>query len=448
MSTYIPQIQDYEASHGYLEFLQPVFLKSSASSPVVLATAAVAVWLQEAWLGLFPETERAKIQLGKALKSVNEALSNPTESLQEGTLMAVLLLDLHDSLSSMVQSRVAKETHFDGMLALIKHRGQRNYETEMARRLMIAVRHQVLVYANTKGFAVDRTRQIWNEHEDHSVRLPQNKATELDFLCLKLNSLNVTMRSITQRDSLTDRAKSLGTGSLPPNLYDLLIEINALDKGFQAWYNAIPGTWRSFPVEGSTEFDMWDKSCDVYLDLNVATIINNYRVSRITLLTWAIRLTSIGGGFWLQQESRARSTLKELTDKICASVPFFLGNKFTAEEFFDPKLFYPSMSDDPDRNRSNAIQATAMGGTMLVGPIRSILELTVPNSMIDPPLLPLSQRGWLKRQLLRIAVMYNVRMDPDKFGGALPPLLAEGVTPEAEQMAEIENIGLGVSIRM
>lgn len=423
-------------------------LQASGSSPVVQATAAVAVWLQEAWSDLFPETDRAKRYLGAALRSVNEALADPTESLQEGTLMAVLLLDLHDSISSMIQSRVATETHFDGVLALIKHRGHRNYETETARRLMIAVRHQVLAYANAKGFTVDRTTQIWNENEGNSERLPRNKATKLDFLCLKLNSLNVTMRSVTQRGSLTDRAMSLGSGTLPPHLYDLLIEINALDKIFQEWYDTIPETWQPFPVSGALEFDMWGESCDVYLDLNVATVINNYRTSRATLLTWLIRLTSIGGGFWFQQELRARTTFKELIDNFCASVPFYLGNKFTAEMFDDPKIFYPGISDYAERNRSNAVQATAMGGMMLVGPIRSILELTIPNPMIDPPLLQPIQRGWLKRQLLRIAVMYNVRMDPDHFGGALPPLLAEGVTAEAEARAEVERIGHGVSIRI
>lgn len=91
-------------------------------------------------------------------------------------------------------------------------------------------------------------------------------------------------------------------------------------------------------------------TCDMYLDLNVATVTNNYRVSRATVLKWRIQLASMGGGFWFQQALLARSIFQEPIDDFCASLPFYLGNKFTAEEFNDPKILYPGVPDDPDRN--------------------------------------------------------------------------------------------------
>lgn len=89
-----------------------------------------------------------------------------------------------------------------------------------------------------------------------------------------------------------------------------------------------------------------------------------------------------------------------------------------------------------------------MGGVAFVGLVRSTLDLTTPDPTINQPLLQPSQRRWPTRQLLRIGTMYNVSLNPDDFGGALPPLIAEEVTPEAEEKVEIGIIGHGLSVRM
>lgn len=419
-----------------------MFLKSSSTSPVVHATTAVAVFLQEAWSDLYPDSPRSRKYLGKALKSVNQALSDPEESLKDETLVAVLLLDLHDSFSNMLQTKLPSEAHFDGVIALIDHRGHRNYETEISRRLVNAVRHQVLNYAISKGFTVDKATRIWTEDGDFTANLPRNKATDLDLLCLRLNSLQIDMQSQIAKGS------SARPGSLSARLYDLFKDVKALDRDFQVWYDTIPNYWRPVQIDADMNFDAYGKSCDVYFDLGVVKIINEYRLSRATVLTWLIQLTSMGGGFWYEQGLQAKSAFQNIIDEFCDSVPFYIGNKFTAEQFDHPGIFYPSVPGDPERNWNNAIQATALGGTILLGCLRGILDLITPCPVSDPPLLRPGQREWIKRQMLRIAVMYRFRLNPDRFSGAIPPLVSEYVTPEAERRPEVETVGVGWNFRL
>lgn len=117
-----------------------------------------------------------------------------------------------------------------------------------------------------------------------------------------------------------------------------------------------------------------------------------------------------------------RTRFRELIGDFCAPAPVHLGNEFTAKSFNDPKVRYSGVPSGLDRNRSDAIQAAEPGGTVLVGLVRSILDLTTSSRATSPLCNRVS--GERKRQLLRVAIIYNLRLNSDGSGGALPPLIA------------------------
>lgn len=437
--------QHMEACYGYLDFLQSLFVKAPNESSLVHAVTACAVFLQEAWSDLYPDSVRMRRHLSQALRSVNEALADPEESLKDETLVAVLLLDLHDSFSNMVQTRSPTGTHFtDGVMALIHHRGPRNYDTEIARRLSNAVRHQVLKHANEKGLPINEATKIWAEADNVTANLPRNKATDLDLLSLKLNGLKMRMLSFAAEQSPSSSV------SLPAELYDLFKDIEMLDFNLRQWYDTIPESWQPLRIESRVDFfGTYQGVYDVYYDISVARVINDYRLSRATVLTWLILLTSMGGGFWVQKGLQVRAKFQALIDDFCASVPFHLGNRFSTGDFDDTSFFYPGWPDDGERNRRNTIQATALGGTLLLGGLRGILDLVSSCPVFDPPLLRAGQQEWLQSQLLRIAVMYNFRLPLNGFDNSMPPLVADLVgSSEVERQSITEMIGMGWNFKL
>lgn len=441
LATHAAPALNLESCYGYLDFLQLLYQNSPRGSPLDHATTALAVFLQEAWSDLYPDSVRSREYLVRALKSINKALASPDESLKDETLVAVLLLDLHDSFSNTLQTRSPTGTHFtDGVMALIHHRGNRNYETEISKRLSIAVRHQVLSHANTHGFAVETASRIWSEADGPAAELPQNKATDLDLLSLRLNALKVKLSNLFGTSSPTTAA------GLNSHLFDLFKEIEILERDFARWHDTMPAFWLPYQVENAKEFETYRGLCEVYYDLSVARVINDYRLSRATVLTWLIQLASIGGGFWVEKGLQARLKFQCLIDDVCASVPFHLGNRSEPADFDDPDCYYPTWPGQHDRNRRNATQVTAFGGLLLMGWIRGILDLVAWGPMSDPPLLRLGQQEWLRHQMLRMAIMYNFRLPPDEFDTTVPPLIAD-INQEQRQQ-EVAMIGVGWNFKV
>ena len=85
-----------DSVQGHLEHLLPLYHKTTAESPLSLATSAVAL----AFSGNSPARQRdqalGRSIFGRALRKTGAAIRNPLESGKDETLMAVLLLGLYE----------------------------------------------------------------------------------------------------------------------------------------------------------------------------------------------------------------------------------------------------------------------------------------------------------------------------------------------------------------
>lgn len=108
-----------------------------------------------------------------------------------------------------------------------------------------------------------------------------------------------------------------------------------LDRGLEAWARSLPREWRADvarvvteePREPLTAF-FWPGPVYVYGDLNIANVMNEYRISR--LMCQSIVLLCVGA-LPAQAEHLQRSyteavyIAQQMVNEVCSTVPFMLG---------------------------------------------------------------------------------------------------------------------------
>ena len=89
-----------DTTQGHLEHLSPLYAKTSAGSPLSLATSSVALMMSGNSPARRSDQQLGRTIFGKALKKTSAAIRNPAESMKDETLMAVLLLGLFEVCST------------------------------------------------------------------------------------------------------------------------------------------------------------------------------------------------------------------------------------------------------------------------------------------------------------------------------------------------------------
>lgn len=85
-----------DSFRGPLEHLLPLYQKAGSQSPVCLATSAVALAISGGSPHRRSDQQLGRTVFGKALQRTSKAIRHPVESLEDETLMAVLLLGLYE----------------------------------------------------------------------------------------------------------------------------------------------------------------------------------------------------------------------------------------------------------------------------------------------------------------------------------------------------------------
>lgn len=106
----------------------------------------------------------------------------------------------------------------------------------------------------------------------------------------------------------------------PAAVRELLGAVERLDAGLAGWPGMLPAVWGySGGAEMGEDVDVWG-GCDVYTDIWIASVWNNYRTARI--LTHALRTRCL-----LSLGLDCRGSVQVVTrmvDEICASLPFHM----------------------------------------------------------------------------------------------------------------------------
>lgn len=182
-----------------------------------------------------------------------------------------------------------------------------------------------------------------------------------------------------------------------------------IDAVLTQWPESVPSGWEwlpafdfDCPAETPRTCFVYQDRVDIYYDLWVAEMWNNYRITRIMVQFFVLdcisRITWADSPQLMQQSRNAMRISQQMVDELCGSVPFHLGTKIGGGLGDDAGVEYPvNATSVITKNQWRA--SAALGGWQLIEPLRTALKVTC---------LREGQREWLTQQLIRIGNIYSV----------------------------------------
>jgi hypothetical protein len=443
---YVTIARDPQTSRGFLEYLLPLYSNAPHDSPISQATSALAIMLASMWSRKGIETEESRRFFGKALAMTKAAIDDPQQNTTDETLMTVLLLEFYESCNSRFRSEVSSGTHNAGAIALVKHRGSLNFQNETSKRLLIALRNQLIGVALQRGELVTPDPAVWTD----TAPMPQSPAIELDKVCAELANLQARYKRfafplIEPPDSITTSPPSFNaSASSIEVLHSILAPALQLEMRLSLWSRSVPLFWHPIAVSSPDSIHpsiqsagLYSYACDVYPCLHVAHVWNTYRITRLAVLKIILVCQSVltrlqSATDYPTTRQYTLDIVQKLVDAVCASVPYHLGNRVGPSPFDSIEgVEYPHLRDDDTDNyqvlppnalgysmqtsREDHIRvASAKGGWYILDLLEKVLGATtfdiseVAESGILPPLRE-GQREWIVEQLQRTRSMYLIR---------------------------------------
>ncbi|KAI4235404.1 MAG: hypothetical protein LQ352_008093 [Teloschistes flavicans] len=398
MSNYVSFTRQSYSSRGYLDFLLPLYQNTRHDSLLSLATIAMALAIQGGSPRFQHYRQLSHSYFGKALLKASKAIRDPVESVQDDTLMSVLILSFYevggaDTLKRVLAASEATPisgVHDSGAVALVKHRGKQNGTSELSARLLLAVQTQVVDHCIETSAPFGKT----------SADLDSLRPTNFENAASRLTSLSARLT-----DLMAFANPILRSCQLPSTdqLAEILNYASDVEAQVSTWPSYVPEDWRYKP---SHTFDdlpsyesklyVYNRRCDIYQDIWIASTWNSYRSTQLVIQYLILQTlaylnpdhhTPLGRRIFT-----AICRVQEMCDDICASVPFNLGNKTFGGPFDRKEVRYPDdgVSKPTDDYRKSA---AGLGGRFLIEPLKTAKKAIC---------LREGQSEWIGRQIERI----------------------------------------------
>lgn len=264
--------------------------------------------------------------LGQALVRLRQAINDSEERARDATVLAALVLQMHDTLSAVSGQAKAHGMHRDGALALLSQRDDKYHGSKYRAYLVGNLLHSKVSRSVRTGNAFSSIELKWLKTQAIPV-LPMNPSSLLDIIGVSIASL--------QRDfcdpSFILRAR-------PSGLQESRERVQRLDIQLQNWLERIPPLWYRRRTQCGKDIDpsieTYHGACDIYPSIQIANIWNTWRIYRLVLEQAKSRLKKLIPLSWHGASSTQNDTnpgdatgqVQELVDAMCYSVPFYLGN--------------------------------------------------------------------------------------------------------------------------
>lgn len=412
----------------FIEHILPLYVKAPVESPLSLAINAVALEVMQMWFSRTTGSHQARNYYGKAMTKLTVTLQDAVESKSDETLATVFMFDFFESLRKRFAGFVHSGAHQQGAIALLRHRGNKNFETQTSRRLFEAARSRHITYS------LQHCRKIMLEPAMRDEETASQPSAQLDLLNAELAELYV----------LAEAGPKAGMDAT--EFYQVVVaKALLLDKKLQAWRESLPPSWQPATVAPSKihpsikAAGLYEGMCEVYSSLEVSHIHNAARSSHFGVL----RLISLcQRQFEAQGQSILDSTLQSYVDRqtqtiidgFCASIPYHLGNRTTVSLPHEHSE-YPQVPDELRRltNYVDALgnpaemtmsdhsrAAAAIGGWFLMTPLLGFLRMQMLDTERPRPgpfmskLRP-GQLPWIQQQLRRIQRIYLLPYESSEY---------------------------------
>lgn len=228
------------------------------------------------------------------------------------------------------------------------------------------------------------------------ANIPRNTASRLTPISAQVANLGRFADGIFQGHSLPEVAY----------IHVVLRDANQIDAKLQAWADSVPDLWLYHPATGihlpvnqPREKFVYQDRMDVYEDVNIANVWNNYRANRLTInrvILTCLDRQGLSATHGVAQF--ARQATQELVDAICASVPFHLGTKTIGGPQDRDEVHYPYLGG-LSLNRAQRQACAAYGGWYMLDTLKHCL-------IVDG--LREGQKEWIIDQIKRIGRLYSL----------------------------------------
>ena len=228
------------------------------------------------------------------------------------------------------------------------------------------------------------------------ANMPRNTASRLTPISARVANLSRFADKIFQSHS-SPRAAYIDV---------VLKDANEIDAELQAWADSVSDVWSYHPATGiqcpvdqPLEKFVYQGRMDVYKDINIANVWNNYRANRLTInriILTCSKLQGFSPTHGVVQS--ARQAAQELVDVICASVPFHLGTKTIGGPMDREEVQYPYLGSSY-LNRAQRHACAAYGGWYMLDSLKNCL-------IVDD--LRKGQKEWIIDQIKRIGRLYSL----------------------------------------
>lgn len=396
---------------GFMHYLFPMLKRIPLDSPLHKAVSAVAVNMAVLWSVRRNESTVHRSYYVDAVNSLRKTLSCPDRSRDDDVLMAALLMDFCDALSAHFRGEVEcmKRRHQMGALALVKHRGSGNFKNEVSKAMMIALQNGVIHNALQSQSSMPPNSQCWFEH----AQMPRGLISQLDALALPLT------HALSRAKDALETFAAINNKILP----DLQTELINLDRQYVAWQGGLPKDCEPHLVWGEKipfsirKAGVYRDQCSVYQDLQIANMLNVWRMRRVMLLRTLKECTIIMHSDEAVSEKFITAELDQATqvlvDGICDSIPFFLGDYIDkVPPLQHSPLTFPYYEDEhgtiPEDPKAHGWHAACAGGWLIMTPLIHLCCLSSPVDQARPIVLRPGQRDWIRSQLERLEVAWKL----------------------------------------
>ncbi|EXA43213.1 hypothetical protein FOVG_08225 [Fusarium oxysporum f. sp. pisi HDV247] len=433
--TYVTDVgRSLESTRGFLEFVRPALASErhdSALNTAVTATS-IKIW---SMIGKIPSSSPLPYQLlVKALKRLHQATEEPMERGRDETVLAALVLQMHDTLSAVSGQTRAHGAHREGALTLLLQRENCFKNSKYYAHLVGNLLHSRVSVSVRNRIRLPTKDLEWIETEVAPI-LPSNPSSALDMIGVSIADLQHTFRDMSPPTVLSSPDAKLRQ------------QICNLDTQLRTWLKRIPASWYPRRMKSGIDFDpsvpSYRGACDIYPSIQVANIWNAWRIYCLILedikdqLTKSSALSAVQhfddensisdyAMFWTSNERR----VQELVDSMCLSIPFYLGNCNYPTDILSTgssDIIYPSHHDLPVDDEGymrfkasdqyvskldHSRHVTLHGQVHAISVLSYVIDISMNSVRNRPSYLREEQKEWIASQFIRS--IYSMR---PIFGG-------------------------------
>ena len=237
----------------------------------------------------------------------------------------------------------------------------------------------------------------WSELFDDSAQIPGVRLDSINLDLARLRSSATNLLRLPESDVFSRASQT----------QHILAAATNIDRRLKAWRESVPKTWTPTRVFGDQyippsvqKAGLYQQHCDVYPTLFLVILWNKYRQSLIEVTRIIVKcLDENPSSFNITQQETCRNNIQRLADDICASIPFFLGDRTQPGNPGDLLVKYPRAPGTP-HIKDHYQTGPTMGGWSILAPIATLLKMDIK--------LREGQRQWLAGQLARTARVYRI----------------------------------------